>query len=119
MLKIKRIFSIVLATLVLFLVSPFVVVAQADDKTTDLYILSKQCPQEYVDYANEIIGSLLGGQNISNPCLGKPFSFCNMDSDIYYFPVYSNGLITHIPSMFRKKWSANGCIVSGFCSRFK
>ncbi len=95
MLKIKRIFSIVLATLVLFLVSPFVVVAQADDKTTDLYILSKQCPQEYVDYANEIIGSLLGGQNISNPCLGKPFSFCNMDSDIYYFPVYSNGLITH------------------------
>lgn len=68
MLKIKRIFSIVLATLVLFLVSPFVVVAQADDKTTDLYILSKQCPQEYVDYMTAESGAhaivALGYENV-------------------------------------------------------
>lgn len=95
MLKMKKIFSIILATLLLFAASPFVVVAQAEDDTTDLYILSKQCPQEYVDYANETVGSLLGSYNILNPYLGNPFSFCNMDSDIYYFPVYSNGLITH------------------------
>lgn len=57
--------------------------------------MPKQCPKEYVDYANETVGSLLGGHNILNPYLGEPFSFCNIDSDIYYFPVYSNGLITH------------------------
>lgn len=95
MLKLKRIFSIALATLLLFAATPFVVAAQAEDGTTGLYILSKQCPKEYVDYANETVGSLLGGHNILNPYLGEPFSFCNIDSDIYYFPVYSNGLITH------------------------
>lgn len=47
MLKLKRIFSIALATLLLFAATPFVVAAQAEDGTTGLYILSKQCPKEY------------------------------------------------------------------------
>lgn len=95
MLKIKRIISFVLVTLFLFTASPSVVAAKAETDTTDLYVLSKQCPKEFVDYANETIGSLLGGYTILNPCLGEPFSFCNIDSDIYYFPIYSNGLVTH------------------------
>ena len=42
MLKLKRIFSIALATLLLFAATPFVVAAQAEDGTTGLYILSKR-----------------------------------------------------------------------------
>lgn len=105
MLKMKRFLSILLATLLLSTASPFVVAAQAENDTADLYILSKQCPEEYVEYATEMVGSLLSSYNPVNPYLGEPFSFCNMDSDIFYFPVYSNGAITYT---FRVSLGADG-----------
>lgn len=64
-----------------------------DNTINELYILSKDCPEEYIDFARETVGYMLWDHSVENPYLGTPFTFSNEDSDIYYFPIYSNGEI--------------------------
>ncbi|MCI9556339.1 C39 family peptidase [Oscillospiraceae bacterium 50-16] len=92
--KIKRITSMFLALVLLFTTNQTVLAVNvnSNDSTSiqQLYILSKQCPEQYIDYAKEIVGDILAGYNLSNASLGRPFTFSSQKSDIYYFPIYSN-----------------------------
>ena len=95
--KIKKIISLGLAILLLFSSSPATFATNHTNNlgnSNNLYILSKPCPEEYKEYAKEMAGYMLWDYNISNPILGNPFTFFNDDSNIYYFPIYSNGEIS-------------------------
>ena len=99
----------------------------SNDSTSiqQLYILSKQCPEQYIDYAKEIVGDILAGYNLSNASLGRPFTFSSQKSDIYYFPIYSNHKIVsgvncfNFPCLFRFHWRAYRCGITVSCRGLK
>lgn len=91
--KAKRIVSLVLVVLLLCTLAPATFASTGKVKANDLYILSKECPEELEEYAEGVLGTVLRNENIATPYIGTPFTFSNQDSDVYYFPIYSNGKI--------------------------
>lgn len=90
----KKILSAILAMCLLCSMVPSAFAMS--DEGQDLYIYSKSCPEEYYAYASDEIAGLLATPDyayIGEAQLGTPFTFANQNSNVYYFPIYSNGEI--------------------------
>ena len=102
--KIKRITSMFLALVLLFTTNQTVLAVNvnSNDSTSiqQLYILSKQCPEQYIDYAKEIVGDILAGYNLSNASLGRPFTFSSQKSDILKNLIFTTSLYTRTTKLF-------------------
>ena len=93
MMRKRNVISLLLTFCLCFsMISP-VSATDINEVSDNLYIFSKQCPEEYINFAQETVGYMLWDHSVENPYLGTPFTFSNEDSDIYYFPIYSNGEI--------------------------
>lgn len=95
----RRIVSLLCA---LVLIASFSIQADATPNVEipagSLLVYSKVCPDALVSYAKETIGEVLSTSEyagVISPTLGTPFTFANLESDIYYFPIYSNGKIVY------------------------
>lgn len=53
--KTKRIISLILSLLLLITVTPATFASNSNETTANLYILSKQCPEEYVNSGASLI----------------------------------------------------------------
>lgn len=103
--KAKRMTALVLATLILLTITPTAFSFSNEESTECLYIYSKKCPEEFTAYAKEMVGYLLWDYNVPNPSLGEAFTFSNQNSDIFYFPIFSEGKVV---LTFRVYWGQNG-----------
>lgn len=94
-----RIMSLVCAIALIFTLFPQIEAkALEHTQTGPLYIYSKDCPEEYMEYALNTVGDFLGSSeynDITDPWIGTPFTFANPESNIYYFPIYDNGKIAY------------------------
>ncbi len=115
----KKTFSVsilALSVVLLFLISVQVNKTE-DTNLPGIYLMSKKCPAEYVEYARENIRRYINSldpsdkPSVKDLKLGNPFSFCNTDSDLFYFPVISNGSITHMLRVYKKSNGEYGAAI--------
>lgn len=117
----KKLLSIVLSLVMIAGMFSFSTPAYALDvdksSATDLYIATKSCPNEYIEYAKANIqdfimsvdpSTLPDGKMIS---VGSPFCFANSDSDIFYFPVLFDNEITYMLRVFPKSAGGYGGVL--------
>ncbi len=109
---------VILIVLSIMLFSPIPPSSYAKDTNlTSIYLMSKTCPKEYVDYAQENIGRYIYSlepserRSVKDMKLGSPFSFCNTDSDLFYFPIITNGSITHMLRVYKKSTGDCGAVI--------
>ena len=87
MMRKRNVISLLLTFCLCFsMISP-VSATDINEVSDNLYIFSKQCAEEYINFAQETVGYMLWDHSVENPYLGTPFTFSNEDSDIYYFPI--------------------------------
>lgn len=112
----KKKFFVTAVTLMIVIMSSFSVFAVGKiDGDSNLYIKTAICPQEYVEFANTNISGFVESyyeNNISdsNLIVGTPFSFADVASDVFYFPVICNGKIICLFRVFRNDNKLNGAI---------
>jgi len=89
-----------------------------ENDSTKIYISSYDCPPQYVTFATEKIGAFLNASEFSDysPCyMGKPFTFANAGSNIYYFPVfYSRKIICILRVYSNEQGDIAGVLSKGF-----
>lgn len=99
-------------------VSDLELYSDSEQDTAGIYIISKICPEEYIEYARDNFNRYYysidpkeraSAQDIK---LGTPFSFCNTDSDIFYFPVISDGIITHMLRVYKNSSGEYGAAIA-------
>lgn len=71
-------------------------------KDSSLFIFSKECPNEYIEYAKNNMQKYFGDFvfDSNEVSIGTPFTFSNYDSDIFYFPVIDNDKIAMLLRVF-------------------
>lgn len=89
----KRIISGIMAILLLLSLTTAAFGSEYNATDPKIFILSKPCPAEYIEYAEREVGNMFGNDYFSSPYLGAPFSFSNLDASIFYFPIFSEGKI--------------------------
>lgn len=97
----KRIFAGLFA--LVLIVSCFVpVVAYEDgDPSQDLYILTRECPEEVTVAIQSQAADLIRSQEERDAFsesfyLGQPFSYANVDNEMFLYPVFINGAIKYV-----------------------
>ena len=84
-----------------------------------LYISTKECPQEYIDFAEKyvmgFVRSVDPGELPENGILtiGTPFSFCNEDADMFYFPVLCDGSMMYTLRVYPTETGGYGAVLGG------
>lgn len=74
-----------------------------------LYVVTKKCPDAYINYANSNIRDFILSIDpselpaVEKISVGTPFSFANPDSDVFYFPIIINGEIIYMLRVFQTK----------------
>ncbi len=67
---------------------------------TGCYIATTQCPQGYMDYANDNISkfvfSVAEDLDMNKVSVGEPFAFADAGSDVYYFPILEGSNIKYL-----------------------
>lgn len=75
-------------------------VRAANNKNGNCYIVTAECPQEYIDYATENISkyvlSIDSNVEYDHFWVGKPFSFGEGSTDVFYFPIICDGNIKYL-----------------------
>ncbi len=95
----KKIFSLILCVCMCFsLVAP---ASLANDNiSVGCYIATTQCPQGYIEYANnnisKFIFSVSDDLDMSSVSVGEPFAFADAGSDVYYFPILEGSTIKYL-----------------------
>ena len=93
----KKLISVALCMMVAITCAYAAPSPENNAETNTFYIMSKECPDEYVEYATENIGRFIYGNDnydvseVDTFMLGGPFSFSQSDANIFYFPVYADG----------------------------
>ena len=106
----KKSLSVILALILFFVSIPFSAVAYDSmselPSSENLYIVTKECPKEYIEYASDnIMDFILSVDPEELPdsgviTVGTPFSFGNSDSDMFYFPVLCDNEIIYLLRVF-------------------
>lgn len=93
----KKLISVVLCLTVVMTCAYATPNSESDVATDTFYVVSKDCPDEYVEYAIDNVGRFVYGNDsydiseVDTFMLGSPFTFSQDDADIFYFPVYADG----------------------------
>lgn len=102
----KKIICLVLALSLCFATPVFA--ADSSAKGT-LYVATTDCPQEYIDFAEEHISkyimSMQDNLDYGLISVGSPFAFADEEADVYYFPVIYDDEIYYL---FRVYPDGNG-----------
>lgn len=107
----KKLLYLVLSLIMLAgtFLTPFTAYAVESSEETALYVVTKKCPDGYIEYANSNIQDFILSvdplelQTSKNISIGTPFSFANPDSDVFYFPIIMNGEIIYMLRVFQKE----------------
>lgn len=103
--KYEKTWSIILSLLLVLtlnLSSPVMAIENTEEiSETHLYVETTNCPQAYIDYAEEnILGYIESySENVipqGSITVGIPFAFLDFESDVYYFPIMINDEISYI-----------------------
>ena len=84
-----------------------------------LYISTKECPQAYIDFAEKyVMGFVRSVDPDELPdsgiiTIGTPFSFCNEDADMFYFPVLCDGTMLYSLRVYPTETGGYGAILGG------
>ncbi len=111
----KKIVSLILSLSFVFALglSPFS--AQSAD---GLYMVTIACPQGYINYAEENVSRFVVGTgddiDFSSLEVGSPFSFAQQGSDIYYFPILIDGVITYLLRVYPSGSGTYDAVISSF-----
>ena len=86
--------------------------------SSGLYIASKECPQAYVDYAEENVSRFVLGtgdeMDVTTVSVGTPFSFAQSDANIFYFPVLCDGVISYLLRVYPNGTGGYDAVISSF-----
>ncbi len=98
----KKKLSVLLITGILaVLLIPFNIFATESDETeSGCYIATTECPQEYMDFAEENVSTFVLSMgeslNYEDIIVGAPFAFADYNADVYYFPIICDGEVTYL-----------------------
>lgn len=120
----KKILSLILSIVMLMSLSVVAFAAEEDSKfptakdSSAIYISCYNCPPQYVSFASEKIGAFLESSEFSGltSCyLGNPFTFANINSNVYYFPVFHSGIVICILRVYsNEQGDIFGVLSKGF-----
>lgn len=97
----KKVLSLLLASILTILLIPSGISAtESETAETNCYIATTECPQGYIDFAEENVSNfvLSMGESLDydDIIVGSPFAFADYGADVYYFPVICDDVITYL-----------------------
>lgn len=112
----KKAICLLISIIMMFCVS-INVYAGENNESDSLYIYSKQCPNDIIEYATSNFMNFIDLNDVTfetdTISLSTPFTFANTDSDIYYFPIIDGD---NIAGLFRVFYDDN--TIAGIYSSF-
>lgn len=94
----KKFFCLFLSIMMMSLSIPFSTIF-ATSQNSELYMKTEACPQEYYDYATQNASDFVFSvfmENYEVLYVGQPFSFCEENANIFYFPIICDGSLKYL-----------------------
>ncbi len=115
----KKILSIILTVALIVSLGSIVAFAQTRGSNARLFIETPECPQGYVEFAEDTIVGFIesqceGNMPYSSVTVGRPFAFLDYGSDVYYFPVICDGAIEYIFRVYPSQNTGYDAAISSF-----